>query len=40
MELRYAGKTGNQLSSCHNIPEESNIYAHLRVNTGSQRYLK
>lgn len=36
MQLRYGGKTGN----CRNIPEESNICAHLRVNTGSQRYLK
>lgn len=39
MQLRYAGKTGSQLSSCRNIHEESSIYAHL-VNMGSQRYWK
>ena len=39
LQLHYAGKNGNHLSSCRNIPEESNIYAH-GVNTGSQRYLK
>ena len=36
MQLRDAGKYGSHLSSCRNVPEESNIYANL-VNMGSQR---
>jgi len=39
MQLRDAGKSGSQLSSCRKIPQESNIYAHL-VNMASQRHLK
>jgi len=39
MQLRDPEKSGSQLSSCRNIPEECTIYAQL-VNMGSQRHLE
>jgi len=40
MQLCDPGKSGSQLSSCRNIPEESTIYAHEKSFKTSKRVKK